>query len=477
MNDDKNYVYSATLPTGELLETIYDPELKITRLAIKHGDQVEVIEDCYQTGGRKYWPLPADSDLLENDFVKLPSDLIPYKGILQLYQEVKDHIACYVKLPDKFLTIATVYVLMTWVYDRFQTLPYLRVLGDYGTGKSRFQQVMASLCYKAMLAGSSISMAALFRTINEVQGTLVYDEADFRSSELWNEIIKILNSGHTANVPVLRMQVKNESMKTKAFKVYGPKILASRERFSDEALESRCLTQHLFSTKNAKTPVHLPLDFSKQATAIRNKLLAFRLDNFFKILPDESTTDGIEFPRLKQSALAITSLASMIGQDVLSEVKSYLQGYEKELQTSKKRDPKVDVLIAILRLTADRIAQQEEKMYIKDIKHEFELSNSDEYMDGSNSYKKDDGTVFVYPKRTASARKIGVHVRNLGIQTERDSGGFYIPISQEIKTIEILADQFDLRKPWQDKKSDQDDLKLNAIPKIVNSINPDDIPF
>jgi hypothetical protein len=255
--------------------------------------------------------------------------------------------------------------------------------------------------------------------------------------------------------------------------VFGPKVLASRERFSDEALESRCLTQHLFSMKSTKIPIHLPNDFEQQATNLRNKLLAFRLDSFHKIVADESTVDGIEFPRLRQSALAVTTLASMIGKDVLSEVMSYLKGYERELQTSRKRDPKVDVLLAILTLVKKNLDENCDKIHILDIKLQFERINSDDYLDDAYQYKDENKTVYVHPKRSASPKKIGVHVRNLGIQTERDNHGFFIPIGQEFNTIDVLADQYGLDKPWT-KDDGQKELPLNPM---STDISTDDIPF
>ena len=62
----------------------------------------------------------------------------------------------------------------------------------HGTGKTRFLSVVGNLCYQSMIAGGSVSLSALFRTLDNVRGTFVFDEADFQSSEMWNEIIKIL---------------------------------------------------------------------------------------------------------------------------------------------------------------------------------------------------------------------------------------------------------------------------------------------
>jgi len=40
-----------------------------------------------------------------------------------------------VDLSPAFEKVATHYVLLSWVYDAFNELPYLRLRGDYGSGK------------------------------------------------------------------------------------------------------------------------------------------------------------------------------------------------------------------------------------------------------------------------------------------------------------------------------------------------------
>jgi hypothetical protein len=87
------------------------------------------------------------------------------------------------------------------------------------------------------------------------------------------------------------------------------------------------------------------------------------------------------------------------------------------------------------------------------------VENWDDYGESNRQYRDSNGTVFVYQQRSASAKKIGVYVRNLGIQTSRDGRGFYIPISQEIKTIELLADQFGLEKSWETNSVEDDQFK------------------
>jgi hypothetical protein len=49
--------------------------------------------------------------------------------------DVQDFIRRYVDLSPAFEKVATHYVLLSWVYDAFNELPYLPLRGDYGSGK------------------------------------------------------------------------------------------------------------------------------------------------------------------------------------------------------------------------------------------------------------------------------------------------------------------------------------------------------
>ena len=88
------------------------------------------------------------------------------------------------------------YVLLTWRYNSFSAVPYLRFLGaDPDTGKTRALYTIGSICYKPLFLAGSLTAASLYRVIDRYNGTMLIDEADFRNSDLWSDIIKILNAG------------------------------------------------------------------------------------------------------------------------------------------------------------------------------------------------------------------------------------------------------------------------------------------
>src|SRR6185503_9020715 len=98
------------------------------------------------------------------------------------------------------------FVLLSWLYDAHYEIPYLRVRGEPGSGKTRFLLTVGSLCYKPIFASGASTVSPLFRMLDMIRGTLILDEADFRFSDERAEVVKILNNGTTRGFPVLRAE-------------------------------------------------------------------------------------------------------------------------------------------------------------------------------------------------------------------------------------------------------------------------------
>jgi hypothetical protein len=88
---------------------------------------------------------PINGDELTEGAVLLPSDIEDYGDEKALIAEIKAHIHRFVDVSPFFETISAYYVLLTWLYDEVNTLPYLRALGDTGCGKSRYEDVVGRI--------------------------------------------------------------------------------------------------------------------------------------------------------------------------------------------------------------------------------------------------------------------------------------------------------------------------------------------
>jgi hypothetical protein len=294
---------SAVLAGGELLlELAFSISELATNLVCFNGQSWVCESYVNLPSGECLVPYSAENNLIQHRVVLLPSGPEEYGSEADLLREVQGFIHRYVDVSPLFERVAAHYVFFSWIYDAFNELPYLRVRGDYGSGKSRFLLTVGSLCYKPMLVSGASTVSPIFRIIDAFRGTLVIDESDFRESDEKAEIVKILNNGNARGFPVLRAeQNQRKEFDPRAYTVFGPKLIATRRAFKDQALESRCLTEDMGQGKLRRDiPLNLPPSFEQEALSLRNKLLLFRFRNFGKprVLGD-ALPDTIE-PRLRQ---------------------------------------------------------------------------------------------------------------------------------------------------------------------------------
>ena len=280
-----------------------------------------------------YIPYPATLGVIKNRRIVLfPDKAEEYGSEQQIIEEIQAFIHHYLDTNFFYERLAAYYVLFSWLYDLFENLPYLRALGDYGTGKTRFIQTIGCLCYRPMMVSGAATASPVFRLINMFNGTLVMDEADFANSDAENELIKIVNVGYYKGGCVLRAEKEADTdiYAPETYDVYGPKILATRKVFADRAVESRCLT-HRTTTARPRPGIPLLLndDFWRRAQTLRNKLLMYRLRNHRPVLVDEALANDSVEPRLNQVTMA---LKSIINNDAMrQDIDTFISAYNETM--------------------------------------------------------------------------------------------------------------------------------------------------
>ncbi|HMS85076.1 MAG TPA: hypothetical protein PKD12_15630 [Nitrospira sp.] len=310
----------------------------VTNFAVRHPNGEIKYQNTVDAGGTTYIPYKADLGLLKARRVVLfPEKVEEYVNEQQLNLEIRAFIHDFLDTDPFYEKLASYYVMFSWLYDLFENLPYLRALGDYGTGKTRFIQTIGVLCYRPMLVSGASTTSPIFNIIDMFRGTLVIDEADFSNSDADNEIIKILNIGYYKGGVVLRAEKDptSESYIPNARDVFGPKILATRKLFTDRATESRCLTKRM-STQRPRPgiPYTLGTEFWGRAQSIRNKLLMYRLRNHRPIEIDHSLADISIEPRLNQVTLPLLTLIT--DPDMRQEIWSFVKAYNEVLISDRR---------------------------------------------------------------------------------------------------------------------------------------------
>lgn len=397
---------SAVLSSGEIIEAVFNPSGSTTDLVTGSGGAWSVAPHLDLPSGERLVPYSATNNLLVHKVVLLPSEPEEYGSDSELLEEIRSFLHRHVALTPRFEAISAYYVLFSWLYDRFNELPYLRVRGDYGSGKSRFLLTVGSLCYKPMFVSGASTVSPIFRTIDAFRGTLVIDESDFKESDERNEIVKIFNQGNARGFPVLRSeQVGNrKEFDVRAYTVFGPKLIATRRDFKDRALESRCLTEEMGQAELRKDiPINLPASFEGEALGIRNKLLAFRLRTFGRERQVDGLTEETIEPRLRQ---VFSPLLSIIDDPtVREEVIDLARHYQKELVADRGLDIEAAVLEAVYGLK-----KEGKPLSVKEITSLFLEEHGEEF--GGR----------------ASPRWVGsILRRRLGLRPVKSNGTYVIP--------------------------------------------------
>lgn len=293
---------------GLIYEQVYNSSTKETYFLKWDENQQKALRfDEIIQGNTKY--IPIRDELLEKGAVILPSEPIDYGTVEDLELEIECYIKTWLDVSEEHLQKATWYVMLSWIVDKLQTIPYLRCLGDYGTGKTRYLDVIGGLTRTPMFVGGAVKSAPIYRIIDLWRGTAVFDEFTLGKSDEKEDIIQILNNGYERGKCVLRCDTNNIE-KVRAFDSFGTKIISTRSTFDDKALESRCITEVMRSTVRHDIPSFLTSHFYEHRNILQNKLLMYRFKTLNSINIDESI--NIDFgnilPRIKQSMLPFTVL-------------------------------------------------------------------------------------------------------------------------------------------------------------------------
>ncbi|HEY6220267.1 MAG TPA: hypothetical protein VIV65_09415 [Gemmatimonadaceae bacterium] len=393
---------------GRIAELVYEPKDGTTAFAVGAGDSWRTERELALPGDVLLVPYSPTNNLLTHDVVALPSLPAEYGTEEELIARVRAFIHHYVDLPEGFEELACRYVLFTWRYDDFAEVPYLRVRGDYGTGKSRFLLTIGLLCYRAIFASGASSVSSLFRIMDAFRGTLILDEGDFRFSDEKAELTKILNNGHARGFPVLRTEqsAATKEFNPRAFTVFGPKVIATRNLFDDRALESRCLSEVLHARAvRPDIPLNLDDAFRQEARQLRSQLLLYRLRTKSRTTP-ATVLDNME-PRTAQILRPL--LATVGDEETALRVAEHCRA-SIAADTEDRRDGAVEaqVLEALL-----AVARHQSRITAKDVADEFSRRIA-----GEEGWKP-------------TPRWIGsVLRRRLYLRTAKVNGNFVVPPSE-----------------------------------------------
>jgi hypothetical protein len=414
------HVVSEVFGPDDLLETLRSEDGSATSfIRFQHGETTSC--NFVDHDRERFVPFSASNNLFAHNVILVPDQMATYGSEEELFNQVQSFIHRYVDLSEAFERVAATYVFLSWVYDAFDVIAFLRVRGDFGSGKTRFLTTIGSISYKPMFASGASTVSPLFRIIDTLRGTLVIDEGDFRFSDERAEVVKILNNGSARGFPVLRTEaVSKREFEPRAYVVYGPKIIATRRDFADPALESRCLTEEMGTERmRPDIPIILDDEFGKEAARLRNQLLSYRFRNFGHFLNSRRLAEGVDDPRLRQILSALFDVA------VTDRVREDLIRYARQLQQASVERRGLDTeaqLLDVIRALMD--GREEIQIPLATIAEKFTELHGVEY-----DYR-------------VTTRWIGHMLRKKLHLLPRKSDGVYVLPVEEVRKLPRLYEKF-----------------------------------
>jgi hypothetical protein len=369
----KSLMVSAVEPDGSIVDTVYSQRTEQTAFAVARNGTITLRPVWANQGGTRV-PVRPSNNLLRHQALLFPERPEEYGDTPALLNDIESYIRRYVALSDDALAVSIAYVLLTWLYDAFNVLPYLRYRGEHGCGKSRCLLVIGAICYKPFYASGASSVSPIFHTLDTFGPTLVFDEADFRFTDEKSELVKILNCGNSKGFPVLRTQVTRErEFNPRAFNIFGPKIVAMRRSYEDRALESRFLTIEMEPGRANGIPINLPDCQSDEALHLRNKLLMYRV----RTRPSAKVESGLvsaDFePRMNQILLPLLSAAPT------ETLRSAIRNVGRTLQTGIIADRSNTTEGELVEILANRSENPQRPISVAELTQAFAAAHATDY--------------------------------------------------------------------------------------------------
>jgi putative DNA primase/helicase len=153
----------------------------------------------------------------------------------ELLAELTATIRRYLVLPALADAIMALWILMTYLLDVLTVAPILAITSpEKGCGKTTALDIVSRLA-RRVLPASNISSAALYRSVEKWQPTLLIDEADSFATRN-DELRGVMNSGHTRQTAYVVRCVGDDS-EPRRFGTWGCKAVAAIGRLPDTVID------------------------------------------------------------------------------------------------------------------------------------------------------------------------------------------------------------------------------------------------
>ncbi len=272
----------------------------------------------------------------------------------ELITEIKSLFDKHVILSESQSITLSLWVIATYCFDVFNIFPRLLINSpEKRCGKTTLMQLLHGLAHRA-LSASNVTSAAIFRSVEMWQPTLLIDEADtfIRDSE---ELRGIINSGHNkSGAYVLRVEGDSKKREPKRYSTWSPMAIAMIKNPPDTILD-RSIVISLRRKLSNEFAERLNIKLFEALKPLRQKIKKWADDNTEQLKTNRPQVPNINNDRAADNWFPLFAVAVTLG--------------DKWFKNAE---------LALQQLNISDIAEESvATMLLADVKHIFEAQQTD----------------------------------------------------------------------------------------------------
>lgn len=245
-------------------------DMSVGELVMSHKLSEEELKDINKIGNEDFENL-ARSDY-KTEEVKDKEEFDKQK-LNENYLTIIDVLREFIDMREDYYPLIATWIIGTYIYEEFETYPYLFLNAMRGSGKTRTLKLISRLANNGEIL-SSIREAVLFRTAKG--RTICIDEFEGLMGKENQALRELLNAAYKKGNKVKRMKKVKEDYEVEEFEVYTPICMANIWGM-EEVLGDRCIQLILEKSNDPiKTKLIENFDRDKRILAIKANFKAIQ---------------------------------------------------------------------------------------------------------------------------------------------------------------------------------------------------------
>ena len=232
----------------------------------------------------------------------------------ELLGNVSALIARYVDIPKTRADAVALWIATTWLHDRLELSTFLNLTSaTKRCGKSLLMEVIGALVFRPLPVSGRITPAALFRSIQRAEPTLLLDEADtYMTSD--PELRGIVNGSQRQDSAYV-LRTVGDDHEPRKFKTWCPKAIAGIGGLPDTVIDRSLTIRLQRRAPNAGELPHWRDRDAHEIDTLRRKFARWVEDNCRAVLQKRNT---VNFPsglhdRARDAWEALFAIAGIAG--------------------------------------------------------------------------------------------------------------------------------------------------------------------